>query len=362
MQPAPTPCHSNGILVQCRPGFEADALLELETAARAARLAGRSESTGTAGAVLFRLESPAPHDEVRRRLDVSRLVFSRQAFQLIGHIEGFAGRDRVTPLINALAPLGERFSAVLPETPDTNDGKEQAGFLRRFVPLLEAALAEAGQLRKDSPHLPRLHLFLPGGETALLGLSLASEGSTWPMGIPRLRMPKDAPSRSTLKLAEAIQTLLTPEEQQSTLRPGLQAVDLGASPGGWTWQLVSRGLRVTAIDNGPMAPAVVATGLIEHLRVDGFTWKPRKPVEWMVCDMVEQPSRIAPLMAEWVAGGRCRRSIFNLKLPMKRRHEEVERCRALIDQRMRAAGLKYILRIKHLYHDREEVTCYLTRR
>jgi 23S rRNA (cytidine2498-2'-O)-methyltransferase len=67
-------------------------------------------------------------------------------------------------------------------------------------------------------------------------------------------------------------------------------------------------------------------------------------------------------MADWLATGRCRRSIFNLKLPMKKRHEEVERCRNLIDQRMRAAGLKYILRIKHLYHDREEVTCYLTRR
>jgi 23S rRNA (cytidine2498-2'-O)-methyltransferase len=47
---------------------------------------------------------------------------------------------------------------------------------------------------------------------------------------------------------------------------------------------------------------------------------------------------------------------------MKKRHEEIERCRGLIDQRLRAAGLKYILRIKHLYHDREEVTCYLTRR
>ena len=116
------------------------------------------------------------------------------------------------------------------------------------------------------------------------------------------------------------------------------------------------------VDNGPMAPSVAATGLLEHLRVDGFAWKPRKPVEWMVCDMVEQPSRIAPLMAEWVASGRCRRSIFNLKLPMKRRYDEIERCRALIDQRMRAGNIKYILRIKHLYHDREEVTCYLTRR
>lgn len=323
---------------------------------------GNFDEAGHSGFIQFRLATPVPHDDLRRRLDLSRLVFPRQSFQLVGDVDALPERDRLSPLLSAIAGLGERFSTLLLETPDTNDGKEQSGFLRRFGPLLENALQAHGVLRGDSPHLPRLHVFLPDPRRALIGLSLASEGSAWPMGIPRLRMPREAPSRSTLKLAEAILSLLTPEEQKATLRPGLQAVDLGASPGGWTWQLVSRGLRVTAIDNGPMAPAVAATGLLEHLRVDGFTWKPRKPVEWMVCDMVEQPSRIAPLMAEWVASGRCRRSLFNLKLPMKRRHEEVERCRALIDQRMRAANLKYTLRIKHLYHDREEVTCYLARR
>ena len=55
MQPAPTPCHSNGILVQCRPGFEADALLELETSARAARLVGHGEPIDAPGAVLFQI-------------------------------------------------------------------------------------------------------------------------------------------------------------------------------------------------------------------------------------------------------------------------------------------------------------------
>ena len=83
---------------------------------------------------------------------------------------------------------------------------------------------------------------------------------------------------------------------------------------------------------------------------------------WKDVKLMVAPQELAPLMAEWVASGRCRRSIFNLKLPMKRRYDEIERCRALIDQRMRAGNIKYILRIKHLYHDREEVTCYLTRR
>ena len=354
------PCDTLGILVQCRPGFEMDAGQELQTHTQ--RLAGQITVQANSGFVYLALDTPAPHDEIRRRLDVSRLIFARQSFQVLSIIDDLPERDRLTPLRAAIESFGERFSAVLLETPDTNEGKQQSGFLKRFGPLLEESLGKAGLLRPDSPHLPRLHVFLVGSQQAWLGLSLASEGSPWPMGIPRLRMPKEAPSRSTLKLAEAILTLLTPEEQKATLRPGLQAVDLGASPGGWSWQLASRGLRVTALDNGPLAPSAIATGLIDHLRADGFSWRPKKPVEWMVCDMVEQPSRIAPLMADWLATGRCRRSIFNLKLPMKRRYEEVERCCALIDQRLRAANIKYTLRIKHLYHDREEVTCYLTRR
>jgi len=362
MTSAPSPCAALGILVQCRPGFEADASAELTAAARAARLNGDADTQPNSGFVVFELTAPEAHDVIRRRLDLARLIFSRQAFQVLAVVDDLPDRDRLTPLREAIAATGERFSALLPETPDTNDGKEQSGFLRRFGPLLEDALAKDGLLRPDSPHLPRLHVFFEGPKRAWLGVSLASEGSSWPMGIPRLRMPKEAPSRSTLKLAEAFLTLLTADEQKSTLRAGLTAVDLGAAPGGWSWQLASRGIRVTAIDNGPLAPSAIATGLIEHLRADGFTWKPKKAVDWLVCDMVEQPSRIAPLIADWFATGRCRRSIFNLKLPMKRRHDEVERCRALIDARLSAAGIKYILRIKHLYHDREEVTCYLTRR
>mgnify|MGYP001032053093 FL=1 len=227
-----------GLLVQCRPGFEADAGQELQ--ASAARLAGRLQSQPQSGFVFLALDAPQPHDELRRRLDTSRLVFARQSFQVLAVIDDLPERDRLTPLVERIEGFQERFSAILLETPDTNEGKQQSGFLGRFGPLLEAALTRSGTLRVDSPHLPRLHLFFVGARQVWLGLSLPSEGSAWPMGIPRLRMPKDAPSRSTLKLAEAILTLLSPDEQKSSLRPGLAAVDLGAAPGGWSWQLVSR--------------------------------------------------------------------------------------------------------------------------
>ncbi|WP_285527584.1 SAM-dependent methyltransferase, partial [Escherichia coli] len=50
------------------------------------------------------------------------------------------------------------------------------------------------------------------------------------------------------------------------------AVDLGAAPGGWTWQLVNREMRVTAVDNGPMAENLMYSGLVDHQKVDGYQY------------------------------------------------------------------------------------------
>ena len=82
----------------------------------------------------------------------------------------------------------------------------------------------------------------------------------------------------------------------------------------------------------------------------------------MVCDIVEQPIRIADLAARWIAHGWCMQTIFNLKLPMKKRYQEVRRCLMHIDEALRAGGVVYSVACKQLYHDREEVTVYLRRR
>ena len=118
---------------------------------------------------------------------------------------------------------------------------------------------------------------------------------------------------------------------------------------------------MTAVDNGPMDETMLDSGQVDHVRADGFTYRPRYPVEWMVCDIVEQPIRVARLVAQWIADGDCRRSIFNLKLPMKKRYDELARCRAAIVDICQAQGVHCALRFKHLYHDREEVTGYAVR-
>lgn len=181
------------------------------------------------------------------------------------------------------------------------------------------------------------------------------------MGVPRLKFPRQAPSRSTLKLEEAWHQFIPRTDWNTRLAPGMSAVDLGAAPGGWTWQLVNRHMRVTAVDNGPMNAELMDSGLVEHLRADGFSFRPKKPVHWMVCDIVEKPARNAALLERWIAEGWCQEAIVNLKLPMKQRYSEVKHLLGRIQERLHQQNLKFELSCKQLYHDREEVTCHLRR-
>ena len=182
------------------------------------------------------------------------------------------------------------------------------------------------------------------------------------MGIPRLRFPSDAPSRSTLKLEEAFHVFIPADEWDERLANGMHAVDLGACPGGWTYQLVKRNMWVASVDNGPMAQSLMDTGQVTWLREDGFRYRPtRNNITWMVCDMVEKPAKVAALMATWLVNGWCRETIFNLKLPMKKRYEEVSQNLAYIQEQLNAQGINAEIQARQLYHDREEVTVHVRR-
>ena len=44
------------------------------------------------------------------------------------------------------------------------------------------------------------------------------------------------------------------------------------------------------------------------IRADGFHWQRQRPIDWMVCDMVEQPRRVAERMATWAPQQEKRRA------------------------------------------------------
>jgi len=353
----------NIVVAQCRAGFEPEAAADLAQVAAQAHCALDVDAPPGRGYVLARGDT-LDRRRWSRAVAASPPIFIRSSFVGAGPLALVdpARRektDRVTPLIDAIVAMANApYSAVWMEFPDTNEGKAMSVLARALLPRIEAHLREHAML---DPHATkRLHVFLEDGRHACVGTSDAATGSRWPMGIARLRMPRGAPARSTLKLAEAFIVFLG-ECETTLLRPGLRAVDLGSAPGGWTWQLAQRGLRVTSVDNGALKGEIASDPLVTHVRDDGLKWRPRRPVDWLVCDIVLQPKRIAALVAGWMADGAARRAIFNLKLPMKKRYDEVEHARVTISESLTRAGVRFELRFRQLYHDREEVTGYIAR-
>lgn len=377
---------TEALLGYCRPGFEPELAAELSERATLAGFPGYAKTQRGSGFVEFFCAahgsaSAAGAGSARaadgiasltRALPLRELIFARQKLRRFAELEHLDPKDRLTPMLDAIAGCGRfgllpsrgtspsmedgRFGDLVVEHPESDEGKQLAGLARAFGNALRPALRQRGLLEaKVDPRRQRLHVCFLTGTHALLASADPKDSSPWPLGVPRLRSHADAPSRSALKLEEALLTLIEPAELAQWMRAGMFAADLGAAPGGWSWVLARRHLRVTAIDNGPMAESALATGLIEHQRADGFHWQPPKPLDWMVCDMVEAPRKVAARMAEWFARGWCRRAVFNLKLPMKKRWEETRLCLDLFQQQ---AGKPLVVRAKQLYHDREEITVY----
>jgi 23S rRNA (cytidine2498-2'-O)-methyltransferase len=166
------------------------------------------------------------------------------------------------------------------------------------------------------------------------------------------RMADDplAPSRSYLKVEEAYGVL--GREPQT----GEVVVDLGAAPGGWSYSAAKRGARVLAIDNGPLKGGAADNPLIEHRREDAFGFQPASgsPVDWMFCDLVEDPHHVLRNLVEpWLTRRQCRHYVVILKFG---RADPIALLRELRDPRGVMQRESAFLRIRHLFHDREEFT------
>ncbi len=349
-----TTAHS--VLIYCRPGFEGECAQEWS--AIDAALGGGGYPRAAAGTGWIEYVALDAGSVSRLFARSGAAIFARQTLETIAHIDDLPARDRLGVLMPAIHADPRRWRDVWIESPDSDAGRELAALCRALNAALLARMKRDDLIDRRSPW--RLHVCLTSADHAMLAAADVARASPWLRGIPRLKFPRDAPSRSTLKLEEALLVLLDDDERARVLQPGMRAVDLGAAPGGWTWQLVHRSIHVTAVDNGPMDIALMDSGLVEHRREDGFRYRPPKPVDWLVCDMVEKPRRVAALMGRWLADGSTRHAVFNLKLPMKKRHDEVVLCLDLL-RREQSDPSSLTLRARQLYHDREEITVYARR-
>ena len=354
----------NKLALYCRAGFEKEMAGEINDKAAQLGVFGFASVKENSGYVIFECYQPGDADRLARELNLKDLIFARQMIVVGDLLQNLPEQDRISPILEQYKTLNPiNSSDVVVETPDTNEAKELLTFCRKFTVPLRNHLKTAGYLGKSAQakNSMTLHILFIRSGCCYVGYAYNHNRSPFLMGIPRLKFPAEAPSRSTLKLEEAILTFIPQAEEKKRFTDSMTGVDLGACPGGWTYQLVKRGVFVYAVDHGKMAASLHETGRIEHCAEDGFKFQPpkRKTIDWLVCDMVEQPIRISKLIAKWLINGWCRETIFNLKLPMKKRYQEVQLCLNYLGDELAKNGFRFSIQAKHLYHDREEITVHI---
>jgi len=106
------------------------------------------------------------------------------------------------------------------------------------------------------------------------------------------------------------------------------------------------------VDPALLKPDVLAMKGVRHVKESAFTFTPDEPVDWLFCDMAWRPLEAAALLAKWGRRRWARMLVANVKLPMTRKAEMVARIRDILT----LEGHWKNVRVKQLYHDREEVT------
>lgn len=149
------------------------------------------------------------------------------------------------------------------------------------------------------------------------------------------------PSRAYLKLFEAL-TLLGEKPD-----PGERCLEIGASPGGWTWVLGKLGARVTAVDRAPLAPDVARLPNVEEVRGNAFSMTPDRvgPVAWLFSDVICYPEKLYGFVRAWLDAGACERFVCTLKFQGGEHY-------GIVEEFARVPGS----RIVHLFHNRHELT------
>ncbi len=132
--------------------------------------------------------------------------------------------------------------------------------------------------------------------------------SSFPKGEVAVPPDKAAPSRAFGKLVEAEMRF------GHSIQAGQSCVDLGAAPGSWTYVAATRGARVTAVDRSPLRDDLMRDPRVRFEPGDAFSFKPPRPVDWLLCDVIAAPDRSAQLLLEWLQRGWCKSFVVTLKL------------------------------------------------
>ncbi len=120
----------------------------------------------------------------------------------------------------------------------------------------------------------------------------------------------EPPSRAYLKLWEVF-TLAEFYPKNNEL-----AIDLGASPGGWTWVMAKQNCNVFAIDKAKLDKNVQNLAKVDFCKGSGFALEANDcgQIDWLLSDMACYPERLYEYALKWLEINPPKNIIFTLKL------------------------------------------------
>ena len=213
----------------------------------------------------------------------------------------------------------------------------RTGLIADKLPYVAARPLELGEVAPDAPL---------GSWTLLdrdLVLAATRCTSPFPNGEPTFVEDREGPpSRAYLKLWETFARL------RRQPQPGERCLDLGATPGGWTWLLARSGADVLAVDKAPLDPDVASLPNVTFTEGSAFAMDPNdvEPVDWWCSDIIAYPDRLLDLATRWLESGRVRNLVCTIKFQGPTDHDAAARFAALPNAQ-----------VFHLSQNKHELTC-----
>jgi 23S rRNA (cytidine2498-2'-O)-methyltransferase len=85
-------------------------------------------------------------------------------------------------------------------------------------------------------------------------------------------------------------------------QPNETCLEIGASPGSWTWALQQLNATVYASDRAPLDPKIAALPKVHFLQKDAFSLKPSDfpKLDWIFSDVICYPEKLLRWLEQWL--------------------------------------------------------------
>lgn len=259
------------------------------------------------------------------------------------------------------APLQALFVGQLQPSARNDYYKRLASNLRGRALQLFPQLAGAPEAEAQDPQQPTLFC-LVGEEGLFCGIATPCEANGfYPGGTKYISQgAADTISRAGAKIAEALHYLPL---HRPLLETGAHWLELGASPGGMTSELLKRGFRVTAVDRAPLDARLNGAKGLVFARADVAEFVPPRGA---VYDAVLSDLNGAALdslgyvirLAQFLRPGGL--VVFTLKAAGVSSLKEADALYEKVLDRAQAAGLEHCA-TTHLTYNRQEFTLFFSK-